>query len=224
MEEFSKEVWDTFSAIDVAPYTAKNNNVDYITWSKVWRLIMEHYPASSYEFKDNRMPTATDNGPCETVEVVCYLTIAKGDGADMKSITRHMHLPVMQSYGQFLAIENPTSRQISDTRMRALVKAAAMFGLGLTMWSGDEFKAVDKTQERINKFAKLKSDYRMQLWKTAIAIKEAFKIDDRSTADEAWRECTEEEMTHLWLAESTGGFFTMAEKEWLRSVHKPREE
>ena len=164
-----------------------------------------------------------EDGPMETVEVSCTLTISDGDESGIenrpaKKVVRTMHLPVMQSTVPFAAIENPTAWHISDARMRCLVKTAAMCGLGLTMWSGDEFVAVDDTQERINAFAKLKSEYRMKLWKTAIVIKESYTDDSPSVALEAWLECSEEEKGHLWIAESKGGFFTQKERQWIRDL------
>ena len=216
---FFGEVWETFSAVDTRPLKSKNNNAEYITWSKVWRVIMEHYPASQYSFDEREIAVIGENGPANTVEVSCTLTIV-GNTTRPSKASRMMHLPVMQSYGQFLAIENPSARQISDSRMRALVKAAAMFGLGLSLWSGDEFKE-DPGQKRLIEFAKKKSVYRMALWRTAMVIKDAFKdqsSESESEALEAWRECSEPEMKDLWLAETKGGFFTGAEKEWIRSL------
>jgi len=217
---FYAEVWAKLSSIDAKPLKQTNNKAEYITWSKVWRVIMETYPASVYSFDEREITVIGDNGPAVTVEVSCTLTIVENATRPRKA-ERTMHLPVMASFGQFLAIENPSARQISDARMRCLVKAAAMFGLGLTLWSGDEFQAVDNQERKILDFAKKKSDYRMSLWRTAIVIKEGFKDqspESESTALEAWRECSEPEMHDLWLAETKGGFFTMAEKEWIRSL------
>jgi len=214
---FYKEVWNTFSNMRVKDLISKNQNVEYITWSKVWRVIMEEYPASYYSFDEREITSVGSEGPFRTVEVSCALTIVENATRPRKA-SRTMHLPVMQSFGQFLAIENPTARHISDARMRALVKAAAMFGLGLTMWSGDEFAAGDKDQEKINKFAKKKAQYRRDLWRTADVIREAFLSDDQSTAIEAWGECDRSEQEDLWIAETKGGFFTQAEKEWFRAA------
>lgn len=237
---FYKEVWNTFTAVDVTPLIDKNNKVDYVTWSKVWRVIMELYPATTYSFEDRRIPGMGDNGPMETVEVSCTLTIVGNeDTEDVYSVgahpmsnanavtsskappkaTRTMHLPVMQSTVPFAAIENPTARHISDARMRCLVKTAAMFGLGLTMWSGDEFQAIDKTQQQINEFAKIPSAVRMEIWRSAIVIKDAMAADDMGTALEAYRELNEEESKLLWVAESKGGYLTHTEKKELRTAN-----
>lgn len=210
---FAGQVWNKFSAIDVKPLMDRTgSNINYVSWSKLWTLLMSHYPASYYEFEDKHHSTA---GTATMVEVFCSLTIIGDDASDR--FTRTMWLPVMESYGQFLAIENPSVRQISDARMRCLVKCAAMFGLGLSAWSGDDYKP-DKQLERQLAFNKKKSSYRMKLWQTAMVIKEACMNEDPTIAAESWFECEEDEMSDLWLAETKGGFFTTAEKAWIRQV------
>ena len=47
-----------------------------------------------------------------------------------------MWLPVMDYKNQ--AIANPTARQISDTKMRCLVKCISMFGLGHYIYAGED--------------------------------------------------------------------------------------
>ena len=232
---FFDEVWAAFREIDVDKYKTKNpqTKVDYITWAKVWQLIMERYPMSYYEFSEDHVTGMGDDGPSNTVMVNCKLTIVgakheDGSGGEV-SATREMWLPVMESYGQFKAIRNPTVRDISDARMRCLVKCAAMFGLGLEMWAGEDMhEAIDKSRERAEAFAKKKSDYRAQLWQTALLVKAAFVDGSDEAGDEvreALRECSEEEKQDLWLAETKGGFFTQKEKEWIRSVTwKPEED
>jgi len=47
-----------------------------------------------------------------------------------------MWLPVMDNRNK--AVPNPTSRDISDARMRCLVKAIAMHGLGAYIYAGED--------------------------------------------------------------------------------------
>lgn len=61
-------------------------------------------------------------------EVRCSLTV---DG-----ITRTCWLPVMDYKNK--AIPNPNSRDLNDTKMRCLVKAIALFGLGLYIYAGED--------------------------------------------------------------------------------------
>jgi hypothetical protein len=65
--------------------------------------------------------------------VMVKVTVTIWDGEEMAQ--RHIFLPVMDHRNN--AIKNPTSRQLSDSYMRALVKCLAMFGLGLNLYTGD---------------------------------------------------------------------------------------
>lgn len=71
------------------------------------------------------------------------------------------------------------------------------------------------------KLAALKSHPRWKLWETARVIKQAFIDEDWYAAQEAWVECSEDEMSLMWVAESKGGFFTQAEKRFLDQSARP---
>ena len=107
-------VWTTLSAIDVSKHIEKKGNLSYLSWAYAWGTLMKYYPDASYCYFE---PRIDENG---TVEVEVELTI--------ESITRRMWLPVMDNRNK--AVVNPTSREVSDARMRCLVKCIAMFGLG----------------------------------------------------------------------------------------------
>ena len=83
---------------------------------------MEHYPEATYEYFD---PTFLENG---TVEVSVAVTV--------EGITHTMWLPVMDNRNK--SIVNATSRDLSDSRMRCLVKCVAMFGLGIYLYAGED--------------------------------------------------------------------------------------
>jgi len=214
---FQQEIREKFKAIDIKQYAKElHGGAQYAPWSIVWDLLQSHYPETQWpEFKE----VCEQEGEGQTCMVYCTLTIRETpEEGDTREAVNTMYLPVMESYGQFKPIVNPSIRDISDTRMRCFVKCAGIFGLGLEMWSGEDYDKSNKDLERILAFAKKKSDYRMDLWRTAIVIKDAFVEEDGSTAAEAWLERTEDEKKDLWLAETKGGFFTMKEKDWLRAA------
>jgi hypothetical protein len=213
MSDFREHVRDTLRAIDVKQYAKENHGgAKYVPWPRIWDLILTHFPESEWpEFHEEWIGPEGD----QTVMVHCKLTLRDRDGNECSNT---MHLPVMESYGQFKAIKNPDGRDISDTRMRCFVKCAGVFGLGLEMWSGEDYDKANKDLERIVSFAKKKGRYRRKLWETAMAIQEAYDNDEPSVAAEAWYECSEDEMKDLWLAETKGGFFSQAEKEWIKKA------
>jgi len=126
---FIAEVWKDFTSIDLTGYVKvlkHAGNAKYLSWSDCWTLIMDRYPYSRDAY--NVVELAN-----KSVEVHCALTISNGTD----QFTREMHLPVMGSKNE--AIFDPSSRAISDTKARCLVKCASKFGLGLSLYSGDEF-------------------------------------------------------------------------------------
>jgi hypothetical protein len=118
----SESVWKTLSAIDVSKHVEKKGNLSYLSWAWAWSTLMDHYPDSSYTFSD---PSTLLNG---TVEVQVTVTV--------KSVSHTMWLPVMDNRNKSVA--NPTSRDISDARMRCLVKCIGIHGLGLYLYSGED--------------------------------------------------------------------------------------
>jgi hypothetical protein len=119
-------VWTTLSAIDVSKHIEKKGNLSYLSWAYAWGTLMTHYPDASYCYFE---PNIDQNG---TVEVEVELTI--------EGITRRMWLPVMDHRNK--AIVNPTSRDVSDARMRCLVKCIALFGLGFSLYAGEDLPLV----------------------------------------------------------------------------------
>ena len=123
---FAKEVWDNLYKIDVKKLTQKKGKFDYLPWAKAWLIIMENYPESTYEFKE---PVYIGNGTCE---LWCAITIREEE----KSLKREMWLPVMDHTNKSKI--DPTTRDLSDARMRCLVKCLSLFGLGLYIYEGED--------------------------------------------------------------------------------------
>lgn len=130
------EIWTTLSKINVNENIEKKGNLSYLSWTWAWSKLMEHFPDSYYHFEDRKL----ENG---TVEVTCILSIHKGD----QSVSRHMWLPVMDHKNN--SIINPSSRMVSDAKMRCLVKAIGIFGLGLYIFAGEDLPAAEKERIRI---------------------------------------------------------------------------
>tara|TARA_R100000482_G_scaffold107466_1_gene49843 strand:- start:662 stop:1393 length:732 start_codon:yes stop_codon:yes gene_type:complete len=142
-----KDVWNTLSKIDCS------NNIDtvkfgdtklsYLSWAWAWAMLMDNYPEAQvkyYENKETGVPYV--QMPDGTVEVRCRVSIADG-------VWREMWLPVMDNRNN--AIPNPNARQVSDSKMRCLVKCLAMFGLGHHIYAGEDIpKKTNIEQENIS--------------------------------------------------------------------------
>ena len=127
-----KEVWDVLSKKDCTPHheiiplkkPTKDGKTEltYISWTGAWKMLMESYPQATYEFPEEKV---LPNG---SVTVFCIVRI--------ENLSREMWLPVYDN--RYQSIANPTSAQISNTRMRCLVKCIAMYGLGLYIYDGED--------------------------------------------------------------------------------------
>ena len=123
------DVWKTLRAIDTSKIEYKKQSLNYIGWADAWTTLMEYYPEATYIFEE---PTFYGEEGSKTCDVTCSVFI--GD------LQRTMSLPVMTSSLPMKSIVNPTSRDINDAQARCLVKAIAMFGLGLHLWEKKDVK------------------------------------------------------------------------------------
>jgi len=198
---FPQKVWKRLSTINVNEHTNDKGGLTYLSWAWAWGTLMENYPESKYEFDE---PVMLEN---KTVEVWVKLIIKE----DKEVTTRRMWLPVMDYKNK--AIASPSTRDISDTRMRCLVKALAMFGLGHYLYAGED---LPKEADEI--------DYTMQIAEaieahqdTCIAIRDGINDGQLDMAVEAWDELDQDEKISLWVAPSKGGFFTTEERKIMKS-------
>ena len=158
-----KKVWDTLSTVNVNEWKKKKGklNLDYISWSAAWHILMQHFPHATYEF----MPeTYEANG---TVMSHCIVKI--GD------LERYMWLPCMDNRNESLT--NPTTRQIQDSRMRCMVKCLAMFGLGFYIYDGQSFPYEDEDLPDEQKDQQEKSVLEKSVLENSLSIeKESVKL------------------------------------------------
>ena len=131
-----EDVWKVLSKVDVSAQkkTLPDTNITYLSWTWAWDELMKHYPYATYSFDEDQWDHL---GYCT---VSCTVRIGH--------LERTMWLPVMGGYSH-KAVKNPDARGRSDTRMRCLVKAMAMFGLGHYIYNGEDFprKEDDLEQE-----------------------------------------------------------------------------
>ncbi len=199
-ESFASSVWKTLSGINVNEHVDKKANLSYLSWSWAWATLMNHYPESTFAFDE---PVMYPDGTCEIRVTFC---VTEGD----KTLVRQCWLPVMDHRNN--AIPNPDARKVSDTKMRCLVKCLALFGLGHYIYAGEDLPQAEKESVK---------EATERLQKVAQYIKDGIARDDDIAVLEAWQELSEEEMKQIWVAETRGGFFSQAEKQYIRSAkHK----
>jgi hypothetical protein len=120
-------VWKTLSSINVNDKKEEKMGLSYLSWAWAWGELKSKYPSASYQIHDDIIY------PDSTVEVRVTVTVEDQD--------HMMWLPVMDNRNK--AISGPTSRQISDARMRCLAKAIAMHGLGHYIFAGEDIPQSD---------------------------------------------------------------------------------
>lgn len=123
---FPARIWQTLSAVNCNEHVEKKQNLSYLSWAWAWGILMEHFPASTYEFEGPHM------FPDGTGEIWVTVTVNEED----KSWAQSMWLPILDYKNQ--PVKNPNAFQINSTRMRVLTKCLAMFGLGHYIYAGED--------------------------------------------------------------------------------------
>lgn len=123
---FAATVWQKLSRIDVGDHIETKGDrvkLSYLAWSWAWTTLMNHYPESDFDIGEEEVfPDGTQSANVQ-------ITVREGEN----ELTRRMWLPVMDHTNK--AIQNPNSRQVSDSRMRCMVKCLALFGLGTDLYA-----------------------------------------------------------------------------------------
>ena len=114
------EIWNTLYKVNVSKYTKDKNNLTYLPWNQAVQLMMKSYPQWHYEFGEDEIH------PDGSMTVHCTVVIS--------NLAKRMWLPVMDYRNR--AIKNPNAKDISDSKMRCLVKTIGMFGLGFSLYEG----------------------------------------------------------------------------------------
>lgn len=200
---FAKEVWLKLASEDVSEFIEVKMKLSYLSWAGAYMILMKHYPESNYTFNE---PKTYSDG---TVEVECIVVVRDGE----RSLVRSMWLPVMDHKNA--SIVNPSSRQISDAKMRCMVKCLAMFGLGINVYKSGE----GMPDETVTK-DKIEADYKALVEANRMSIDvviEGIANGDIAMAAEAWHELDDETKIGLWKAPSKGGCFTTKERETIKS-------
>lgn len=144
---FAKEVYEKLSTVKIAEHIKKSEGGDYLGWVWVWTELLNKYPESCYQFKDTVFYADKSCDVLVSVQVI--------DGENI--LSREMWLSVVDDKNN--CIKNPSSKQINNARMRCLVKAVAMFGLGISLYQNDDFNAENNNIKDSNNHILLTKDH-----------------------------------------------------------------
>ncbi len=125
-----------------ADYIEKKNGLDYLPWNICLQLMREHAPG----WYPERMETKGCLLHTESMVSGGYVSVRWVYSTREDFIAGPpVDLPVMDFKMKSLPVEKITSRDVSDTIRRCIVKAAAeTFGLGIELWEKDAPKPTPK--------------------------------------------------------------------------------
>lgn len=137
-------VFATLSAIDITGKLKKKKDLSYLPWSSAWAIVKEHYPDATYH------PVKTANGCLyHTDGKTCWVETS----VTIAGETQNETLAVMDYKNQSITSDVVTSCEFEKSIKRCLVKNCALFGLGLSLWNGEELSDAAKTTRAKKKAA-----------------------------------------------------------------------
>ena len=130
-----KSVFAVLSEIDITDKLKQKNGMKYLPWSSAWAITKELFPDATYVVNKTVEGCLYHNdGKTCWVEVSVTIT---GE-------TQTEQLAVMNHRNQAIAFDEVTSTDANKSIKRCLVKCLALFGLGLSLWNGEELNDAAK--------------------------------------------------------------------------------
>lgn len=168
-----KSIYEKLHSIDVSPYlkqagerydkkTQKKTPINYLPWANAWKLVKQVYPTANYELLEYPNYITTDGGHVEQAGTLDYRITKVGCevGATViiegESYTQRLY-PMNQKNEP---IKNPNIAAINKAQMRALVKALAIAGLGIDVYTGEDLPENEDEKKPQRKAAPVKEPKR----------------------------------------------------------------
>ena len=124
-----KNYFTALADVDVTQFIKPKNGLRYLSWANAWSLLKRHYPdAVSKVYKRDDGRIYFDDGRTAWVEV----------SATVCGIEQSVILPIMDNYNRSIPVDRITSFDANKAIQRALAKAIAMHGLGISLYSGED--------------------------------------------------------------------------------------
>lgn len=178
----NKSVFETLSELDISDKIKEKNKLKYLPWNAAWGLVKSKYPGATREVvkSENGCIYHTDE---RTAWVETTVTI-EGETIDQT-------LAVMDFKNASIPVDKITSTDVEKSIQRCLTKNLAMFGLGLSLWSGEEFSdaAKAKKEKEDVELTKLRAVQKqlLDLCKAKSAVMESEKLYQTLEAQTGYR-------------------------------------
>ena len=126
-----KTIFKNLSSINVNDKIEKKGNLDYLPWADAWTMLSNIYSDVSYSVvKNNDGFNYHHDGKTGWVETEVTIN----------DKTLPEQLPITDNRNKSILLENITSFDVNTTIKRCIVKNIALHGLGLYLWTKEDFK------------------------------------------------------------------------------------
>jgi hypothetical protein len=152
LDEAYKKVYMHLKGQDIKPMVEKKKvsnsfQPDFLSWTHVWEFLLQTYPDFTLEYLD---PITYDDG---SMTVQCRLSLYTHGSTcpETENVTKHRLVRTERLYvmdNRMNAVINPSAQQINKTEKRCFVKCAALFGLGIQLFTGEDLPDVDSVEPK----------------------------------------------------------------------------
>lgn len=157
IKEKEMNIFEELYEINVTDKVEQKNGLNYLSWAYAWAEVKKRDGNANYKI------IMFDNKPYIYDEILGYMVCTE---VTIFNQTYQMWLPVMDGanktmlnhpytyttkYGE-KTVDKATMFDINKTLMRCLVKNIAMFGLGLSLYTGEDLPEAEVTQEEADNY------------------------------------------------------------------------
>ena len=134
-----EQIFKTLSEIDIKSKVEKKGSQNYLSWANAWGFAKQKYPSIQRVVYEDSVTGLNyfNDGKSGYVKV----------GIIIEGLEHIDYLPIMSHNNKSIGIDNITSFEVSKTIQRSTVKALALHGLGLQMWSGEDLVTTTKVEK-----------------------------------------------------------------------------
>lgn len=135
--------FEELASVDVAAKIEKKGNFSYLSWAHAVKELLTKHPDATWTVRD------FDGSPYKATPAGCFVAVTVRVG----EVERTQWHPVLDDGNK--SIKEPNAFQVNRSIQRALTKAIALHGLGLSLYIGED---VPGDGEKVRKAAPLNGD------------------------------------------------------------------
>ena len=147
VKERTVSTFEVLSNQDISKFVKKVNfkngsSLTYLPWASAWGIVKNNFPGANYKVYENDM-----GWDYFTDTRYCWVKV----GVTIEGLEHIVKRPVMNQRNEAIPYSDVTATDVNKAHMRALCKACAMHGLGLSLWLGLEDMDWDKSERSVEK-------------------------------------------------------------------------